>query len=68
MRVKYDCDKDVCSELSVSNHDADVLNELDYLNQACVVYRVGSDIYLENSNEVRISRQSVQVDIWRMMI
>lgn len=54
MRVKYDWDKDVCSELSVSNHAAGVLNELDYLNQDCVVYRVEADIYLENSNEARL--------------
>lgn len=40
--------------ISTCSHNVEVLNELDYLNQECCIYRIGSEIYAENMNEWKL--------------
>lgn len=49
--IEAEYDNGSISKITISGHNKEVLNRLDYLNQDCCIYRVGAEIYAENAEQ-----------------
>lgn len=62
IRLRYHEEEDSFQSFAICNHSTDVLNELDYLNHECCIYRIGADIYAEDMNQWKLLYTETEED------
>lgn len=62
IRLIYNEEEDSFQSFAICNHSIDILNELDYLNHECCVYRIGADIYAEDMNQWKLLYTETEED------